>query len=124
MLMFRELVNVRYSNRAICTIPLYRTTQWGWFFTCMLYSYGNAFNEERMHSLIDSKLIKAVRFSFVEPSLPPHPATSLRPHRHLGTSGSLRSTGRVAASLAVRHAAPPCWRLTPLHFKPPAPHLF
>ena len=43
ILMFRELVNVRYSARKFEDVPLFRTTQWGWFYTCMLYSYGQAF---------------------------------------------------------------------------------
>jgi hypothetical protein len=54
VLMFRELVNVRYRTRAVLEIPLFRTTQWGWFATCMLYSYGASFSDERLLSLISS----------------------------------------------------------------------
>mmetsp|Transcript_14441 Transcript_14441/g.39280 ORF Transcript_14441/g.39280 Transcript_14441/m.39280 type:complete len:492 (+) Transcript_14441:2-1477(+) len=60
ILMFRELVNVRYRTRAVLEIPLFRTTQWGWFGTCMLYSYGASFSDERLLSLIRSP--KLVRF--------------------------------------------------------------
>ena len=56
-LMFRELVNVRYSQRRVKDLPLFRTTQWGWFVTCMIYSYGQIFYSERMYSLISSHLI-------------------------------------------------------------------
>jgi hypothetical protein len=34
-MMFRELVNVRYSARKFADVPLFRTMQWGWFDTCM-----------------------------------------------------------------------------------------
>ena len=65
VLMFRELVNVRYSNRAHASTPLYRTTQWGLFFTCMLYTYGNAFRDERMYSLVHSRAVRLV-LTYVE----------------------------------------------------------
>ena len=48
--MFRELVNVRYSARKFADVPFFRTTQWGWFYTCMLYSYGQGFYlNEKVH---------------------------------------------------------------------------
>ncbi len=50
--MFRELVNVRYKTRLVKTIPWFRTTQWGWFWCCMVYSYGNSFSQEKLLSLI------------------------------------------------------------------------
>ena len=56
--MFRELVNVRYSYRKFRDVPLFRTSQWGWFFTCLVYSYGHSFLDRR--ALIDSPLILAV----------------------------------------------------------------
>ncbi|EOD20398.1 phosphatidate cytidylyltransferase [Emiliania huxleyi CCMP1516] len=52
VLMFRELVNVRYKTRLVKTIPWFRTTQWGWFWCCMVYSYGNSFSQEKLLSLI------------------------------------------------------------------------
>jgi len=42
ILLFRELVTVRYNiyfNRIDSTIPLFRTTQWCWFFTSIVYTY-------------------------------------------------------------------------------------
>jgi len=54
VLMFRELVNVRYKTRLVKTIPWFRTTQWGWFWCCMVYSYGNSFSQEKLLSLIRS----------------------------------------------------------------------
>lgn len=42
VLLFRELVTVRYNaffDRIDQTIPLFRTTQWMWFFVAIFYSY-------------------------------------------------------------------------------------
>ena len=42
VLLFRELVTVRYNaffDRIDQTIPLFRTTQWMWFFVALFYSY-------------------------------------------------------------------------------------
>jgi len=65
-MMFRELVNVRYSARKFADVPLFRTMQWGWFYTCMLYSYGHAVNTNaRLYSLIASPTIAAL-LSYVE----------------------------------------------------------
>ena len=50
--MFRELVNVRYRARTVQTTPLFRTSQWGWFVTCMLYSYSSAFSDESLYALL------------------------------------------------------------------------
>ena len=44
--MFRELVNVRY-RRIHKDVPLFRTTQWGWFYAAMLYSYGKSFSTDQ-----------------------------------------------------------------------------
>jgi len=55
--MFRELVNVRYSYRKFKDVPLFRTSQWGWFFTCLVYSYGNSFLDPDRRSLITSRLL-------------------------------------------------------------------
>tara|TARA_B110001452_G_scaffold145152_1_gene120639 strand:+ start:180 stop:1505 length:1326 start_codon:yes stop_codon:yes gene_type:complete len=61
IMMFRELVNVRYNARKFDDVPLFRTTQWGWFFTCLLYSYGQAFYvNERLYSLISSTAMATV----------------------------------------------------------------
>jgi len=57
--MFRELVNVRYSQRKFHDVPLFRTSQWGWFFTCMVYSYGNSFLDPDRRYLIKSPLLLA-----------------------------------------------------------------
>ena len=35
LMMFRELVNVRYSARKFADVPLFRTMQWGCFDTGM-----------------------------------------------------------------------------------------
>lgn len=55
--MFRELVNVRYSYRKFKDVPLFRTSQWGWFFACLLYSYGNSFLSPDRRSLITSLIL-------------------------------------------------------------------
>ena len=55
--MFRELVNVRYSHRKFHDVPLFRTSQWGWFFSCLVYSYGHSFLDPDRRSLISSRLI-------------------------------------------------------------------
>jgi len=42
ILLFRELVTVRYNayfHRIDSTIPLFRTTQWMWFFVSIFYTY-------------------------------------------------------------------------------------
>lgn len=48
MLLFRELVKVRYSayfNTIQDTIPLFRTTQWLWFAVAIFYTYGDFVRE-------------------------------------------------------------------------------
>lgn len=55
--MFRELVNVRYSYRRFKDVPLFRTSQWGWFFSCLVYSYGQSFVQPDRSSLLSSRLI-------------------------------------------------------------------
>lgn len=43
-LLFRELVKVRYNGyyaRVENTVPLFRTTQWAWFFVAIFYTYGD-----------------------------------------------------------------------------------
>jgi len=65
-MMFRELVNVRYSARKFADVPLFRTTQWGWFYTCMLYSYGHSFYvNDKLYSLVTSPAM-ATFLSYVE----------------------------------------------------------
>lgn len=47
-LLFRELVKVRYNayySTIQDTIPLFRTTQWMWFFVAIFYTYGDFVNE-------------------------------------------------------------------------------
>jgi phosphatidate cytidylyltransferase len=47
-LLFRELVKVRYNayfNTIQDTIPLFRTTQWTWFFVAIFYTYGDFITE-------------------------------------------------------------------------------
>uniref|UniRef100_A0A7S0NMZ8 Phosphatidate cytidylyltransferase n=1 Tax=Calcidiscus leptoporus TaxID=127549 RepID=A0A7S0NMZ8_9EUKA len=58
VLMFRELVNVRYINTNVRHVPLFRTTQWGWFGTCMLYSYGASFSDDLANSLLRDGYVK------------------------------------------------------------------
>ena len=55
--MFRELVNVRYSLRRFKEIPLFRTSQWGWFYACLIFSYGQSFKGPGRAQLIQSQLI-------------------------------------------------------------------
>ena len=43
---------MRYNHRRVRDLPLFRTTQWGWFITCMVYSYGHFFLEEHRYPLI------------------------------------------------------------------------
>lgn len=52
VMIFHELVKVRYNHRRVRDLPLFRTTQWGWFITCMVYSYGRFFLEEHRYPLI------------------------------------------------------------------------
>ena len=66
-MMFRELVNVRYSARKFADVPLFRTMQWGWFYTCMLYSYGNEINTNAsLYSLLIASPIVASLLPYVE----------------------------------------------------------
>jgi len=48
---------VRYSQRRFKDVPLFRTSQWGWFWTCLTYSYGNSFLAPHRRSLLTSKLL-------------------------------------------------------------------
>jgi phosphatidate cytidylyltransferase len=60
MLLFRELVRVRYSAFFATiedTIPLFRTTQWMWFVVACFYTYGDFFldaiqNNQELHYLL------------------------------------------------------------------------
>lgn len=52
VMMFRELVNVRYSHREFKDLPLYRTTQWLWFCSCLFYTYGSSFFNEKYLPLV------------------------------------------------------------------------
>jgi phosphatidate cytidylyltransferase len=52
---FRELVNVRYNHRKFTEISLFRTMQWGWFFSALTYSYGHTLNERI--SIVQSTLL-------------------------------------------------------------------
>jgi len=38
--LFRELVNVRYVEAKLRSMPLFRTLQWSWFTLAMIYVYG------------------------------------------------------------------------------------
>ena len=55
--MFRELVNVRYHRRRFTSIPLFRTSQWGWFYACVLLSYGQSFATPGRAQLIQSRIV-------------------------------------------------------------------
>jgi phosphatidate cytidylyltransferase len=65
MLLFRELVRVRYSayyrNTVLRnTIPLFRTTQWLWFAVAIFYTYGDFVsdiiqNNQELHYLLSQK---------------------------------------------------------------------
>ena len=60
MLLFRELVRVRYSTYFLTiqdTIPLFRTTQWLWFAVAIFYTYGDFVsdivqNNQELHYLL------------------------------------------------------------------------
>uniref|UniRef100_A0A7S2TMK8 phosphatidate cytidylyltransferase n=1 Tax=Lotharella oceanica TaxID=641309 RepID=A0A7S2TMK8_9EUKA len=41
ILTFRELANVRYKQYKARYVPMFRTIQWGWFFTAMFYVYSD-----------------------------------------------------------------------------------
>ena len=57
---FRELVNVRYSRRAFKEVPVFRSSQWGWFWTCLAYSYGHSFLQPDRYSLVRSRILALV----------------------------------------------------------------
>jgi phosphatidate cytidylyltransferase len=40
VLMFRELANVRYSSEQAREVPMFRTIQWLYFFTAVMFFYG------------------------------------------------------------------------------------
>eukprot|EP00956_Cyclotella_meneghiniana_P011358 scaffold15946_cov31-Cyclotella_meneghiniana.AAC.1 len=71
ILLFRELVTVRYAahfDRIEQTIPLFRTTQWMWFFTSLFYTYSEFVVEvliksnTSLHGFIDyAQLAPALR---------------------------------------------------------------
>ncbi|KAL7506666.1 hypothetical protein ACHAWX_000663 [Stephanocyclus meneghinianus] len=73
VLLFRELVTVRYHaffDRIEETIPLFRTTQWMWFFTSIFYAYSEFVVEvliksnTKLHSFIDyAQLAPALSFT-------------------------------------------------------------
>lgn len=64
VMMFRELVNVRYSTRTFKDLPLYRTQQWGWFASALVFTYGSSFLHDHL-SLVKSQTI-AQLLPFVE----------------------------------------------------------
>ena len=124
VMMFRELVNVRYSNREFKDLPLYRTTQWLWFGTSLFYTYGASFFSEKYFPLIKSANVLRVReasagvapltpngfASHHPPAVPaprtPHPAapalhTGAAPHRPPAAAALLRA--HLARPL-LRHA--------------------
>ncbi|KAF1327981.1 Phosphatidate cytidylyltransferase, partial [Globisporangium splendens] len=43
ILLFRELVNVRYRAAAEKNIPWFRSVQWGWFSVALFFNYGDSF---------------------------------------------------------------------------------
>ena len=99
--MFRELVNVRYSRRKFKDIPLFRTSQWGWFYACIIFSYGQSFSRPSRMSLIQSPLILSC--------LPYAPLVSLLLYSSLlvGTVLTLRSglykyqVGQLAWTISI-----------------------
>ena len=66
ILIFRELVQVRYKRAAEKNIPYFRTIQWGWFGVAMLYNYGDSLEEF-------AKTDKAIIPSFIAQYLVYHP---------------------------------------------------
>jgi phosphatidate cytidylyltransferase len=103
VLMFRELVNVRYRTRAVREIPLFRTTQWGWFATCMLYSYGASFSEERLLSLIRSPTLVRL-LPYIQASVRGQARSELVRRRKRGTSQPVPLNEARARSLAGRQS--------------------
>jgi len=45
---FRELVSLRYVRAKEAGMPLFRTLQWWWFVTAMLYAYGSSWLQAPM----------------------------------------------------------------------------
>jgi len=72
ILLFRELVTVRYHcnfDRIEQTIPLFRTTQWMWFFVAIFYTYSEFAvemikNNTKLHDLLEyAQLAPMLAFS-------------------------------------------------------------
>ena len=72
VLLFRELVTVRYHcnfDRIEQTIPLFRTTQWMWFFVAIFYTYSEFAvemikNNTKLHDLLEyAQLAPLLAFS-------------------------------------------------------------
>ena len=72
ILLFRELVTVRYHcnfDRIEETIPLFRTTQWMWFFVAIFYTYSEFAvemikNNTKLHDLLEyAQLAPMLAFS-------------------------------------------------------------
>ena len=68
---FRELVKVRYHahfDQVQDTIPLFRTTQWAWFYVAIFYTYGDFISEvvlsnPNLHNLVPyAQYLKTVAF--------------------------------------------------------------
>ena len=43
VVLFWELVNVRYTKAKEAQVPLFRTIQWAWFVVALFYAYGSSF---------------------------------------------------------------------------------
>lgn len=72
VLLFRELVTVRYNaffDRIDQTIPLFRTTQWMWFFVSIFYTYSEFAvemikNNTKLHDFVEyAQLAPVISFS-------------------------------------------------------------
>jgi hypothetical protein len=95
--MFRELVNVRYSRRKFKDVPLFRTSQWGWFVTCLLYSYGRTLSEPDRAALLEA----SSRSPSLITSLPARTIAACLPYVDLGAL-ILYSTGLVLTVLSFK----------------------
>ncbi|TYZ62423.1 hypothetical protein PybrP1_008665 [[Pythium] brassicae (nom. inval.)] len=65
ILLFRELVNVRYRAAAEKNIPWFRSVQWGWFFVALFFNYGDSFGafiENRKIRFVPPAVVHYLRY--------------------------------------------------------------
>ncbi|GAB9464095.1 hypothetical protein Gpo141_00001536 [Globisporangium polare] len=65
ILLFRELVNVRYRAAAEKSIPWFRSVQWGWFSVALFFNYGDSFGafiENRKIRFVPPAVVHYLRY--------------------------------------------------------------